>query len=44
MNPLEEFTVIFLTLFDHIMDVLTLGWWSIYRGDEIVLIKTSKQN
>ena len=42
MNPLEELTVIFLTLFDLIMDTLTLGWWSRVRGEEIVIIKTRK--
>jgi len=44
MNPLEELTVIFLTLFDFIMDMLTLGWWSRVRGEEIVVFKSSKQN
>lgn len=39
MNLREELTVIFLTLFDHIMDLLTLGWWSQVRGEEIVVIK-----
>jgi len=39
MNPFEEFTVIFLTLIDFIMDVLTLGWWGRVRGEEIVVIK-----
>jgi len=36
----EKLIVIFLTLFDHIMDRLTLGWWSRVRGEEIVVIKT----
>ena len=44
MNPLEEMTVIVLTLFDSIMDVLTLGQWSRVRGEEIVVFKSSKQN
>jgi hypothetical protein len=43
MNLPEELIVIFLTLFDFIMDVLTLGWWSRVRGEEIVILK-SKQN
>lgn len=43
MNPLEELTVLFLTLFDHIMDLFTLGQWSRVRGEEIVVLK-SKQN
>ena len=42
MNALEELTVIFLTLFDHIMDLLTLGRWSRVRGEEIVVIKPRK--
>jgi len=41
---LEEFTVIILMLFDHTMDLLTLGQWSRVRGDEIVILKTRKQN
>jgi len=40
----EQLIVIFLTVFDFIMDVLTLGQWSRVRGEEIVLIKDSKQN
>lgn len=43
MNPLEAFIVILLTLFDHIMDLLTLGRWSRVRGEEIVVLK-SKEN
>jgi hypothetical protein len=42
MNPLEALIVILLTLFDLIMDMLTLGWWSVYRGEEIVVLKTRK--
>ena len=44
MNLSERFTVIVLTLFDRIMDLFTLGWWSRVRGEEIVVLKTSKQN
>ena len=44
MNPLEELTIVILTVFDHIMDLITLGQWSRVRGEEIVLIKDSKQN
>lgn len=40
MKPLEELIVISLTVFDHIMDLLTLGRWSRVRGEEIVVIKT----
>jgi hypothetical protein len=40
MNLREELTVIVLTLFDHIMDALTLGKWSRVRGEEIVVFKT----
>jgi len=36
----EQLIVIVLTVFDHIMDLLTLGWWSRVRGEEIVVIKT----
>ena len=43
MNMPEELTVLFLTVFDHIMDALTAGRWSRVRGDEIVILK-SKQN
>jgi hypothetical protein len=39
MNPLEALTVILLTVFDHIMDLLTLGTWSRVRGEEIVVFK-----
>ena len=42
MNLLEELTVIILSLFDFIMDLLTLGWWSRVRGEEKVIIKIRK--
>ena len=42
MNLSERLTVIFLTLFDHIMNLITLGYWGKVRGDEIVVIKLRK--
>lgn len=42
MNLSERLTVFFLTLLDHIMDLLTLGRWSRVRGDEKVIIKIRK--
>lgn len=44
MNLAERFTVLILTVFDRIMDLLTLGHWSRVRGEEIVILKISKQN
>ena len=42
MNPLEELTVIILTLFDHMMDLFTFGQWSHTRGNRKVTFKIKK--
>lgn len=40
----EQILVTLLTLFDLIMNLITLGYWGWVRGEEVVIIKTRKQN
>jgi hypothetical protein len=44
MNLSERLIVSLLTLFDLAMNIITFGQWEKVRGEEVVIIKTRKQN
>ena len=44
MNLSERLIVFVLSGFDRIMNLVTLGLWEKVRGEQVVIIKTRKQN